>query len=136
MPISLQVENIMTEDIVSIEENVTIIEAINKMVEHDIGSIAIKSKDEYIGIITERDILKRCGKENIYAPDSSIGKIMSSPLITVDADASIGRATQIMEGNNVRRLFVKKNDEIVGIITQKDILRETLNVFMALQSIQ
>ena len=135
MPISLQVKNIMIKDIISIEENATIIEAINKMVEHDIGSIAIKRKDEYIGIVTERDILKRCGKGNIYSSDSTVGKIMSSPLITVDEDAPIGRASQIMEGNNVRRLFVKKNDAIVGILTQKDILRETLNVFMALQSI-
>jgi CBS domain-containing protein len=135
VPISLQVKNIMTKDIVSIQEDVTIIEAINKMVENDIGSIAIKRKDEYVGVVTERDILKKCEKENIYAPNLTVGKFMSSPLITVDADDPIGRATQIMEAKNVRRLFVRKNDAIVGILTQKDILRETLNVFMALQSI-
>lgn len=135
MPITETIRNFMTTDIKSIDESEKVTEAINKMIDNNIGSIVVKRDNEYVGIITERDILKISREENIYSPDLKVKKIMSAPLITIDASAPIGRATTIMESKGVRRLLVEDNDKIVGIITQKDVLRETLNIFLALQSI-
>jgi CBS domain-containing protein len=135
MPISLSIEDFMIRGIITISVEASIIDAINKMVKYSIGCLIVKRGNEFTGIITERDILKRCSKENIYAPDLTVGKIMSFPLITVEAEAPIGKATQLMEEKSIRRLLVEKDRQIIGIITQKDVLRETLKIFKALHSI-
>ncbi len=135
MPISLAIEDFMTRGIVTINVEASIIDAVNKMVKNNIGCLIVKRGNEFTGIITERDILKRCVKENIYSLDLTVGKIMSFPLITVEAEAPIGKATQLMEEKNIRRLLVEKDHQIIGIITQKDVLKETLEIFKALHSI-
>ncbi len=135
LPISETIRNFMTTDIKSIDVGEKVTDAIDKMIDNDIGSIVVKRDNEYVGIVTERDILKISRGENIYSPDFNVGKIMSTPLITIDADAPIGKATMMMELKGVRRLLVEDKGKIIGIITQKDVLRETLNIFMSLQSI-
>ena len=128
------IKDFMTSKIISIDEGEKVTEAVKKMVEHNIGSVVVKRDNEFVGIVTERDILERCYKENIYSPDLIVKKIMSSPLITIEADAPIGKAVKLMEGKDIRRLLVEEDGKIVGIITQKDILRETLYILMTLQS--
>ncbi|KON28286.1 hypothetical protein AC481_02115 [miscellaneous Crenarchaeota group archaeon SMTZ-80] len=59
---------------------------------------------------------------------------MSFPLITVEAEAPIGMASQLMEDKGIWRLLVEKGNQIIGIITQKDVLKETLKIFKALHS--
>ncbi len=135
LPISETIRNFMTTDIKSIDVGEKVTDAIDKMIDNDIGSIVVKRDNEYVGIVTERDILKISRGENIYSPDFNVGKIMSTPLITINADAPIGKATMMMELKGVRRLLVEDKGKIIGIITQKDVLRETLNIFMSLQSI-
>ena len=112
----------MKPDIVSIDENAKVNEAVAKMIEHNIGSIVVKKEDQFVGIVTERDILKKCSKGNVCS-ELKVGNIMSSPLITVDAMAPIGKAAKIMNAKDIRRLLVKSNDSIVGIIRQKDMCR-------------
>lgn len=134
MPISITIEDFMTRGIITISVKASIIDAINKMVKYNIGSLVVKRGNEFVGIITERDILKICSKENIYAPDLTVGKIMNFPLITIEAEAPIGIASQLMEDKGIRRLLVEKDNQIIGIITQKDVLKETLKIFKALHS--
>ena len=134
MASKVSIKNIMTSEIISVDEDKRVCDAIKKMTEHNIGSIVIKRDNDYVGIITERDILKISCKENLYSPDLKVKKIMSSPLITIDANASIGKATMIMESKGVRHLLVEDNGKIVGIITQKDVNRETLNIYKVLSS--
>ena len=124
----------MKSDIISINENAKVNEAVAKMIEHNIGSIVVKKGKQFVGIVTERDILKKSSKGNVCT-ELTVGKIMSSPLITVNAMAPIGKAAKIMNTKDIRRLLVESNGDIVGIITQKDIIRETLNIFLAFQCI-
>ena len=135
MSIKLSIKDFMTTDIISVNQDMQTYDAVKKMVEHDIGSIVVKKNNEFIGIVTERDILNKICSEKINIMDLSVGKVMSSPLITIDSHESIGKAAMIMESKNIRRLLVKKDGKIVGLITQKDILRETLNAFLAIQAI-
>jgi signal-transduction protein with cAMP-binding, CBS, and nucleotidyltransferase domain len=59
---------------------------------------------------------------------------MSVPLVTIDAEAPIGLGVEMMVNKNIRRLMVTEKGEIVGIITQKDLLKGTLEAFQALHS--
>jgi predicted transcriptional regulator len=66
--------------------------------------------------------------------DLKVEEIMSSPLITIEADASIGEAAILMTNNKIRRLLVTEKGKIVGIITEKDVLRGTLSYFESVVS--
>ena len=54
---------------------------------------------------------------------------MSRPLITVDSSAAIGHAADVMAQNRIRRLLVTQAEKIVGIVTERDVMRATLDVF-------
>ena len=132
--IVVKVRNLMNKDFISVDVNASVIEAIKAMTDHDIGSVVITRNDVPEGILTERDCLKGvCGKLDCSV--TSVGDIMSTPLITIDADASLYEAASQMLDNNIRRLLVTNEGTIIGIFTQKDLLTKINEVFLALVSI-
>jgi CBS domain-containing protein len=135
MGIVFAVKHIMSRDIISVKNNASVIEAVSVMVENDIGSVVVTKDGEPVGILTERDIMKRCCPERLCNQNLKVEKIMSTPLVTIDANASLGEAATLMMDKNIRRLLVVEKGKIVGIITQKDVLRGTLNYFMAVASL-
>ncbi len=65
-----------------------------------------------------------------------VEKIMSSPLITVDLGTAVGKAAKLMNEKNIRRLLVTKDKEIKGIVTQKDLMKATLQVLHTLLHVE
>lgn len=131
MRVTYAVRNIMTKDIVSVESTAGVNEAMNLMVEKDIGSVVVTRDGKMIGILTERDVLKKCCPQTQCAVMNA-GDVMSSPLVTIDADAAIGEAADVMADKKIRRLLVTEEGKIQGIITERDVIRATLDVFKAL----
>lgn len=131
MAVTYAVRNIMTEDIVSVQTSVSLKEAMGVMLEKNIGSVVVQSGKEMVGILTERDVLKKfcfdtqCG-------NLQVGKVMSTPLITVDGAAAIGEAADLMAEKKIRRLLVTEEGAIKGLITERDVMRATLDVFKKL----
>ena len=121
----------MTKDLISVDVQATISDAIKCMVENEIGSIIVTEKNLPVGIITERDILKKTCTSHMLCK-TRIGELMGSPLITVDGDTPIGKAAELMTEKNIRRLLVTENGVIKGIVTQKDLMKTTLEVFHSL----
>jgi len=129
--IAVKVRDLMNENLVSVESSALVIDAIIAMTDHEIGSVVVTRDGVPVGIVTERDCLKRvCGKLDCNAV--SVGEIMSTPLITIDTDASLYKATHLMLDQNIRRLLVTRNGMIVGFFTQKDLLSKINEVFLAL----
>jgi CBS domain-containing protein len=121
----------MSENLITVDAQNKIKNAIELMVKKDVGSIVVTEKGKPVGIVTERDISKRtCISENLC--DKRIEDIMSTPIITVDSETAIGEAGELMDEKNIRRLLVTKDGRIVGIVTQKDLMRSTLDVFQRL----
>ena len=128
------VKNIMSKPLITVDVETSADEAIKLMVEKNIGALIVTGRGEPVGIITERDILRK------YCQDAScmkvkVGKIMSKPLVTVDGKTPIGEASETMSVKNIRRLLVTEKGKIVGIITQRDLIREVLNVMYTLTNI-
>ena len=126
------VTQVMTRDIILVETTDFVTRAINLMVEKNIGSIVVTEDGKPVGILTERDIMKKVCQDVECGRGVRVEEIMSKPLITIEADARLGKAALLMMDKNVRRLLVVEKGEIVGIVTKKDITRGTLNVFMAM----
>jgi CBS domain-containing protein len=134
MKVTYAVKDIMAKKIVTVESTVNVGDAIMLMAERNIGSVVVTRDGEIVGILTERDVLKKC-----YAPGQytamKAGEVMSEPLITIRGDAAIGDAADLMAEKNARRLLVTENDKIQGIISQRDVMEATQYVFKVLSKV-
>ncbi len=133
MPVVYAVRHVMSEPLMTVEGDTSAQEAMKLMVAKDIGALVATEKGKPVGLLTERDVLKKC------CPEAScigvkVREIMSSPLITIDADTPIGVATETMIDKKIRRLLVTEDEKIIGIVTQKDLMRGTLEAFHSLDS--
>jgi len=129
MGVAFAVRHIMTKNIISVKNSASIVTAASVMVDNDIGSIVVTKDGNPVGIITEKDIVKECCAKKLCGGDLKVKEVMSAPLITIDADASLGEAAMSMSDNRIRRLLVMEKGKIVGIITERDVLRGTLSYF-------
>jgi len=131
MAVTYAVRNIMTEDIVSVANTVSLKEAIGVMLEKNIGSVVVRSDEEMVGILTERDVLKKFCFD-AECENLKVEEVMSSPLITIEGTAAIGEAADLMAEKKIRRLLVTDEETIKGIVTERDVMKATLDVFKKL----
>jgi CBS domain-containing protein len=123
------VRDIMTKEIVMIDDDKTALEAARTMTEKGISSIFVVKDGTPVGIVSERDFVKKiCLKERNVA-EVKIGEIMSKILTVASPETPIEVAVQRMINHKIRRLPISDNGKIVGIITVTDLakhLRTTL----------
>jgi len=91
------------------------------MKKRKIGNVIVVEKKQPIGILTESDILKKVVAEGKTARDVQVKDVMSTPIIVIDPYVTLEEAMKTMGKCNIRRLPVIENNELIGIITQKDI---------------
>ena len=116
------VKDIMTKNVVSIGVDNSVLEAAEIMSSNQLGCLVIINRELPIGIVTERDIVRRVVAKKLPL-DTKISAIMSQSLITVDADASLKEAARLMSSNKIRRLPVLKQNKLVGIVVASDFVR-------------
>jgi CBS domain-containing protein len=125
---TLAVSKYMTKTVITANLDQTIQSVCKIMSENNVGGIVVVKRgvsgNEPLGIITERDIIRKIGEADLFTTQSSIRELMSNNLVTIKPDNTISDAIGLMHGNNIRRLPVIDNDgKMVGIITDKDILK-------------
>jgi len=116
------VKDLMTKDVLTIDANKTVIEAAALMSQNDVGDLVIMENNTPVGIITERDFVRRVLAEGKSA-DTRVSKVMSTPLRVIDPEAPIKEAARRMVNKRIRRLPVIKDNKLVGIITAADFAR-------------
>lgn len=116
-------KNVMTKPVITIDVNSSVQEAAKVMSEKHIGSIVVVKKGKPVGIATERDILERVVAKGFDPSKVKMKDIMTQPLITINGNMPLINAVRTMEKNKIRRLLIMKNGELVGIVTQRDLLR-------------
>ncbi|MEM1606873.1 MAG: CBS domain-containing protein [Candidatus Bathyarchaeia archaeon] len=128
------VKDVMTSPVITVREDSRADEAARLMRDNNIGCVIVSTEDgKPIGIITERDLVIRVVAEDIQPSKVSAREIMSTPLITIDADRTISEAAREMNRHNIRRLAVMYKGNLVGIISSKDILSITPELIEILQ---
>ena len=116
------VKDIMTKNVVSIGVNNSVFEAAELMSSNRVGCLVIMDGEVPIGIVTERDIVRRVVAKKMPL-ETKVSEIMSKSLITVDPDASLKEAARLMSSNKIRRLPVLKQNRLVGIVVAADFVR-------------
>ncbi|RLI09371.1 signal transduction protein [Candidatus Bathyarchaeota archaeon] len=119
----LLVRDIMARNVKTVRTDDTVLEAVSKMNKFRIGSVIVTNNGRPVGIITERNILQRIVEPGFDPAVVRAKDIMSSPLITIDPNAAVEEAAQIMARKQIKKLPVVENDKVVGIISTSDIVR-------------
>jgi CBS domain-containing protein len=124
------VSDLMRKKLVTIKESASVQEAANKMKEKNVSSLVVVDENgRPLGLITERDLVRKICIRDVYTSKVTNKDIMSSPLITVESKSLSSEAVDIMLQNNVRHLLVIDNESSedvnkpIGIITPLDFTR-------------
>jgi CBS domain-containing protein len=117
------VKEAMKTNLAIINPELTVLDAAKLMKKRRIGNVLVVQNKLPVGILTESDIIKKVVSEAKNPKDIQIKDVMSTPVIIIDSFVTLEEAMKTMGKCNVRRLPVVENDELIGIITQKDISR-------------
>jgi CBS domain-containing protein len=117
------VRDIMTKEIVTIDEGETALEAATIMSQRGISSLIVVKDGAPIGIITERDFVKKVCAKQLEASAIKIGTLMSRIRTVADPDTPIQVAVQRMANRGIRRLPIIQEGKVVGIVTVTDLAR-------------
>jgi CBS domain-containing protein len=117
------VRDVMSSPVVTMDEDETSNKAATNMDMHDLGAVIVTNKaGKSVGIITERDLVIRVIAKNLKPDTVNAKEIMTTPLVTVEPEATISDAARRMTRLDIRRLVVIYKGNLVGIISSKDIL--------------
>lgn len=116
-------------DVTVLSPDSTIKQAADTMDEKNIGSVLVKDEGGNLGIVTERDIIKKVVSAGLTPESTRLSQIMTTPVETIDADADIHRLASAFSEKAIRRLPVTEDGELVGIITTRDVSKTLIPAF-------
>ena len=122
MGLNASVESVMRSPPVTALFSDSVSYVTEKMISNNIGAIIIISGGKPSGIITERDIVEKIVRTRRDPDKTRAMEIMSTPLLTIEADKSIAEALKMMRDKEMRRLAVTRNGRLIGIVTERRLL--------------
>jgi CBS domain-containing protein len=124
------VRDIMTKDLLTISEKDTALKAAQLMSEKGVSSLIVISDEQPIGIITERDFIKKVCLKELKLSNVKVGDMMSKIRTSASPDTTIDVAVQRMVNNRIRRLPIIENGNLVGIITVTDLAKHLRTILL------
>jgi CBS domain-containing protein len=110
-------------DILEIDAQASVFEAVQLLVEMNVGSLLVTEGEEITGIVTERDYLRRVALEGRTDRNTAVREIMSSPLIVATPDTSIDECMALMTDRRIRHLPVIEEGKVVGLVSIGDLVK-------------
>jgi CBS domain-containing protein len=120
----------MTKDVIAVDENVSALEAAKMMTEKGISSLIIEKDHAPIGIISERDFVKKICVKDMMPSSIKVGSIMSKLQTFATPDTSVEVAVQRMVNHRIRRLPIISDGRVVGIITVTDLAKHLRTILL------
>jgi CBS domain-containing protein len=121
-----QVSTILDEKgraVLRIGAEAPVLEAARLMVERNVGSLLVTEGGETVGIVTERDYLRRVAAEELDGRKTSVREIMSAPLVVVTPQTSVDECMALMTDRRIRHLPVVDEGNIAGLVSIGDVVR-------------
>jgi CBS domain-containing protein len=119
----LQVTDVMTKTLTTVDAERNVKETAIAMDRSGHGCLLVTRNGKVVGIVTERDLVRKILTKDGRLSRTKVSTIMSSPLVVVDAEAKVEEAASIMAHHGVRRLPVVGRNGLVGLITVTDIAK-------------
>jgi CBS domain-containing protein len=113
---------IMNRDIKKISPDAKIRELAQLMRDKRIGSALVGQSDDYIGIVSETDLVRKGLAEGLNPDQATVRQVMSSPIITIDINRTVADANDLMAKRGIRHLPITELGKVVGIISVRDLV--------------
>lgn len=120
----------MTKDVVAVDENMTALDAARLMTEKGISSLIIEKNHAPVGIISERDFVKKICLKDMQPSTVNVGSIMSKIQTYASPDTPVDVAVQRMVNHKIRRLPVISDGKVIGIITVTDLAKHLRTILL------
>ncbi len=120
---TLLVRDYMAHQVITVNASDSVFDATEKMIKNNVGCIVIMDNGEVAGIVTKGDILKNSLLKLKDPVNTNVGLIMTHPFTTIESEASLEDAANLMSQKQVTKLPVLEDGVLVGIITATDIMR-------------
>lgn len=109
-------------DVVTIEGERTVLEAVRRLVEHDIGALVVTVGERPVGIFTERDVLRLTARRPGELDSVDVGAVMTADPVTTKPEADLHEMMGVMTRRRIRHLPVLENGRLAGIVSIGDLL--------------
>ena len=110
-------------DVLKIDADATVLDAVRKMVDANIGALLVTADGEIAGIFTERDYLRRMAVEGRQAEDTLVRDVMTAPLVYVTPETSVDESMALMTDRRIRHLPVADGGAVVGMVSIGDLVK-------------
>ncbi|MDA8352057.1 MAG: CBS domain-containing protein [Firmicutes bacterium] len=122
-----QLRQIMTQSVASVSPQDNVYKAASLMKQHNIGAVPVVENGQIRGMVTDRDLVLRALADQ-QNEAVSVGEVMSNQVVSGSPDMTVGEASQLMAQNQIRRLPVVENNQLVGMVSLGDLaVRNTLS---------
>ena len=116
------VQGIMSSPVIHVAPHASVAQALRTMIDHDIGAVIVVDGASAVGVFTERDVTRRLlDDEDLLQRE--VGEVMSTPVTTVNPADEVVFIFRLMTEKGIRRLPVVDGGLLVGIVTERDLLR-------------
>jgi len=119
----ITVKDIMTKSVISVDATLSVGEAAKMMEDAKVGAVIVMENNTPVGIVTDRDFAVKI-VAHAYQITTPVKQIMSSPLIATSPDETVLMVADLMYTRNIRKLPVIDNDQVVGMITATDLVKQ------------
>lgn len=121
-----QIRDVMTANPKTVTDSDSVLDVARIMRDQDTGVVPVVSGKKIIGLVTDRDIVLRVIAEGKDITNVRVNEVMTKTVRTVNEDASVREVLDMMSGAQIRRVpVVNRNNELVGIVSMKDIAVDT-----------
>lgn len=110
-------------EVFAIDADASVFEAVQQMVERNVGSLLVTVSGEITGIVTERDYLRRVALHELEDRETPVREVMSSPLIVVTPETTIDECMALMTDRRIRHLPVVEDGKVVGVVSIGDLVK-------------
>ncbi|SFB95495.1 CBS domain-containing protein [Halobiforma haloterrestris] len=123
MESELSVKEVLTTEYVGVSESDSVQGAVKLMREERAGAVLVVRGTDPVGIMTEWDVLGLVAEEHDPA-ETTVGEVMTTPVISVSSDRSLSDAANLMARENIRNVVVEDetDGEVLGLVTQRDVI--------------
>ncbi|HTP42124.1 MAG TPA: CBS domain-containing protein [Nitrospiria bacterium] len=119
---STKVLDVMSRNLLWVGPDANLLTVSQLMAQKDVGSILVKSDDQVVGIITEKDLVRKIMAKELSPNAVTAESVMSYPIASVDQETSLDEARRRMGEQNIRHLLVTHQDQPVGMISVRTVL--------------
>jgi len=119
----MDVKDIMIRKVIIVDADATVRNACKLMDKHDVGCLLVTKNSSAVGIVTERDVIRKVVKNGKDPEILTIKRIMTTPLVVISPEASVETAVDTMIKNRIKKLpVVSDENDLIGIVTATDII--------------